>query len=478
MTINKLINYQLSTFNDDTILNGKKILDWKKMDMTVLSRSISKMKDSAERDYLIKWVFENYYLKKKLKRTILRNLTAIIKDNFTNKISYCEIMRRCFDDVDILNSNKTNKKILDEDSCKIIQQMHSINASLTGTFLDYLIRRIICEIRNTEFIDSRATHICKTQDDNVKISDGLYDTWIYDGKDELAEWLIKEKDDFNSKIIGTLTEGDKFIVLEKNEKWMKIFYKNMIGWVRIMIPNNENFRVLDTPELEYVPNKYFRHFQMNCHYCQYGCNYKIENMRCFPNKEGEFEQGAPCYLPICRYLAYEYVKDTSNYATEDLVQEIFITSLAHTECFMQTPRQSHVDEILNILKDEINCDILYKSLLKLSNELIENKKNILLNPGLGGKLCVDGPGIPADCDIVTDNILCDFKCTNSKSQNSAEVYEILQLLGYTSLLKLNIKFNIDITKICIVNLFKGEIIEYNIDYITKENLIRYYQMLV
>ena len=464
---------QIALINDDTLLDGKKLSEWKK-NISVLLRKLSLMKKSTMRDYLDKWIFDNHLLKRKIRA----NLTKIIKSSFMNKVSYREIMKRCFDDIDILNLNKTNKKILDEDSCKIIQQMHSINASLTGTFLDYLIRRIICELTNIEFTDSRATHMCKTQDDNVKISDGLYDTWIYDGNDEVADWLIKEKDDFNSKIIGEITGGDRFIVLEKNEKWMKIFYKNMIGWVRSMIPNVENFRILDNSEIEYVPNKYFKHFQMNCHYCQYGCNYKIENMRCFPNKEGEIEQGASCYLPICRYLAYELSKDTNKYATEDLLQDIFITSLAHTECFMQTPRQSHVDEILNILNIETNCNILYKSLVILSKELIDNKKNILLNPALGGKLSIDGPSIPSDCDIVTDNILRDFKCTNSKSGITEGPYEILQLLGYTSLLKLNTKFNIDITKISIVNLFKGELTEYDINYITKDNLIKYYQMLV
>ena len=461
---------QTALINDNILLDGKKLSEWKK-NVSELMRKLSLMKKSSMRDYLDSWIFDNHLLKRKTRA----NLTKIIKSSFMNKVSYREIMKRCFDDIDILNSNKTNKKILDEDSCKIIQQMHSINASLTGTFLDYLIRRIICELTNIEFTDSRATHMCKTQDDNVKISDGLYDTWKYCHSED-ETWLVKEKDDYNSQIIGEITGGDKFIVLEKNEKWMKIFYKNMIGWVRIMIPNVENFKV-DNSELEYVPNKYFKHFQMNCHYCQYGCNYKIENIRCFPNNEGEFEQGAPCYLPICRYLAYELVKDTNSYATEDLLQDIFITSLSHTESFMQTPRQSHVDEILNILKEETNCNILYKSLLKLSNELIENKKNILLNPGLGGILCIDRPSIPADCDIVTDNILRDFKCTNSKSRNSEEVYEILQLLGYTCLLKLNTEFNIDITKISIVNLYKGELIEYNIDYITKENLIKYYHIL-
>ena len=97
-------------------------------------------------------------------------------------------------------------------------------------------------------------------------------------------------------------------------------------------------------------------------------------------------------------------------------------------------------------------------------------KKILLNPALGGK---DIP-IPADCDIVIDDTLIDLKCTRGNKY----ILEILQLLGYASLLKYNTEYNMRMVNVCIINLLHGECKIYNIENILDENLFEYLRLLM
>ena len=88
---------------------------------------------------------------------------------------------------------------------------------------------------------------------------------------------------------------------------------------------------------------------------------------------------------------------------------------------------------------------------------------------LGGK---DTP-IPADCDIVIDDTLIDIKCTGGNK----DILEVLQLLGYASLLKSNTEYNMRMNNICIINLLQGECKIYNIENILDDNLVDYLSLL-
>jgi hypothetical protein len=81
--------------------------------------------------------------------------------------------------------------------------------------------------------------------------------------------------------------------------------------------------------------------------------------------------------------------------------------------------------------------------------------------------------IPSDCDLVIDDVLYDIKCTSGEKL----IYEILQLLGYASLLECNPNFNKKINNVSIINLLQGYIMNYDISYITKEQMIKYLKIL-
>ena len=73
--------------------------------------------------------------------------------------------------------------------------------------------------------------------------------------------------------------------------------------------------------------------------------------------------------------------------------------------------------------------------------------------------------------MVIDKTLIDIKCTNGNNDR----YEILQLLGYTSLLNYNCITRVD--KICIINILNGVIKFYDIKHISDDNLLEYLHLL-
>ena len=141
-----------------------------------------------------------------------------------------------------------------------------------------------------------------------------------------------------------------------------------------------------------------------------------------------------CKLPLCQYLCYEKSRNTTDYITKDIVIEIFITSLFHTEAFGQVPKQEHFDKMYEKLSScsDINT-ILVEPLTELCKELIKDKSVIHLNPAFGGKLDGVSSTIPSDADLVADDMLIDIKCTKKEHPYS----EITQLMGYSSLMMLN-----------------------------------------
>ncbi len=467
-------SYDMTHVNESSLLYGEQIKELKAKDKKSLCLFVSKMGPGPVRDYMDKWLFDTYY-EKKIPRG---NLTKILKTSINNKVSYREIMRRCFDSVDILHSKRTIKDILTKDAMEVIQEIHSINSSICGSFLDYLVRRTISELRNIPFEDSRADHITNPYHsytefeqyrgyENVKISDEDFDTWEFVPNGEYGLWTIRDKPTFFTDKIGTMEAGDKFVVLEKQDIWLKIFYKNKIGYVRHRIPNCNEFHEQDIGRHEIVDNIYLRPFEKNFHYCQFGCKYRIEQV-CFGEEENRKDRF--CQIPSCQNLAYSLAKHTETYATENILPDIFICSLCHTEAFGRKPKQEEVLKIYKLLSNEAVVKKLYPAIKDLCEELLDQKTNILLNPGLGCN------GIPADADLILDDTLYDIKCTKSKTKDSDDVYEIEQLLGYVSLYTSE-EEQLKIKKISILNLLEGKQKEFHIDYITKEQLARYLRLL-
>ena len=108
----------------------------------------SRMEKCSERDFLYEWLYKNHYSK----QTMEHNLTNRIK-KISNKVCFDYFSKHCFNNLS-LTDFKT-KTILTEKSIAIITRLHTIEPSLCGTFIDYLMRRIICKIKYIDFNDSR-----------------------------------------------------------------------------------------------------------------------------------------------------------------------------------------------------------------------------------------------------------------------------------------------------------------------------------
>lgn len=287
------------------------------------------------------------------------NLTNRIK-NITNQPCYYYIIKNVFNNIDILQTNKQTKQILNTDCMIFIKSLHSIEPSLTGTYLDYLMRRIICEKTNKLFYDGRAEDI-----------------------------------DIHREYIASISCDNKEFIFDK--------------------------------------------------------------------------------LPITMNDSYKYTKDTNFYETKNILLEIFITSLSHTLAFGGIPNQDKVNNIIHLIQNTPNIvELFYKPIREICVELLENQNDILLNPALGFLIpLLNNKSIPSDCDLVINNVLYDIKCTCGDNY----IYEILQLLGYASLLSCVPKFNKKINNISVINLLQGYMINYDISYITIEQMINYLEIL-
>lgn len=140
-------------------------------------------------------------------------------------------------------------------------------------------------------------------------------------------------------------------------------------------------------------------------------------------------------------------------------------------------RPKKFNEVLDLIKYTTNIeDMFYSPLKNMCQELVKENEtsNILLNPALGFQIpLLDNKNIPSDCDLVINDNLYDIKCTCGDNS----IYEILQLLGYASLLNCVPKFNRKINNILIVNLLQGYIVDYDISYITTNQMVNYLRIL-
>ena len=297
--------------NDNTPLIGKykTVGEIKKIPIISAIQIISKMKPSNITDYLVKWLFESHYSKLPL----TGSLTQRIK-NLNNKICYNYIISNCFDGIDPLNFF-TTVPILNDKCLSIIKSLHEIEPSANGTFMDYLIRRIMCEIKQETFEDDRA----KSQTNlynfsinyefkkNYGIVDGVQEKqlWQFIAGDGIGRWIILNEPDIKSNDKCYLENKERFIELERKNEWLKIKYRSgWTGWVRYLVPDVENTLGVSGNINDYVPNKWFKQIDKDgdTHYCEKGCKTEIMNF-----STGDF------IFPYCQNMCYAKTQDTNYY---------------------------------------------------------------------------------------------------------------------------------------------------------------------
>jgi hypothetical protein len=455
--------------NDNTKLIGnnfKTILDLKnEKDLKKVILFITHIKDKNIKDYLEEWIFSTYYSKKKF----VGNLTNRIKE-INNKICYNQIMKQCFNSKDILSSKIENKININID--RFVNDLHKINASLCGCFFDYLVRRIISEIIKKPFEDNRSNNI--VSNNIVHYFNEADEVWQYKQNNDYGTWLIREHPQITSTVCGDIDRGEYFVVIDRKNEWIKIKYYDVEGWVRTKIPNVPNAINIEcrsiSPDLV-IENKYLQPITNNeKHFCRNGCKVEVEQSIYF----GTPENINYCKLDFCQQLAYEKVKDTKSFASKDILYEIFLVSLFHTESFGFCPTQNVYESFKNIISN-VDSSLIVNELSRVCADMLKNKKNILLNPSLGCKISdLNGSSIPADADICIDDCLLDIKCTKSDTK---KINEIFQLLSYASLIFFHPTYKQKINTISIFNLLEGVETKYDISEFQKENFLSYLKIL-
>ena len=200
----------MEMINRDTPIPLKKYKTFGEIqDAPIMSaiQCITRMKVSFEKEFLSEWLFNNHYLKKKFSG----NLTDRIK-NLNNKICFNHLCKKYFNNFDINNCEM--RQILPEKSVNIIKKLNFIQASLTGTFIDYLTRRIISEIQNETFSDSRAQNILHNENEII-YSDNI---WKFNTDfTNLHVWNIKEENNINSRNIDFIQNNHTLYSINKNQ---------------------------------------------------------------------------------------------------------------------------------------------------------------------------------------------------------------------------------------------------------------------
>lgn len=365
--------------DDKTIIGNvkyKTIGDLKQTNIKSIIQIVTRMNPCDEKDYMEKWMFDTHYIKKNMSGNLTSRVSQI-----SNGICYREIIKRYFNNHDMLGTKTTMKNVLSDECMSIITKLHTISPSMCGVFFDYLIRRLICEITKQKFKDTKAFVLCGS---------------ILDSMDHICDFVSD----------CTFTMG-------------------------------------------------------------------------FDNE---------LTIPLCRRYCYKATTDTFKYKTIDILRELFITSLSHSEAFGGFPKQKCFDDFYNQLYFENESNILISQLTNLCHKLTKcehmsnanddvlpfhETNDILLNPGLGGELQSINARIPSDADLVIDDQLLDIKCTSTEY-----VYrDFFQLLGYTCLLRLQKKIHRKINTMSILNLLKGELHTYCVKTLDKSNCLNFIKLL-
>jgi hypothetical protein len=459
----RLDENDISDINNTTPLVGNTFKNIDELKSCTDSRKvilyITHLKPGSIKDYLTLWLYESHYSRQSMRG----NLTDRIK-KLNNGICYTQLMKQCFNAYDI-KRNMSSTTILDTKAITIVKELYDICSSMCGSFIDYLIRRILCEITNRPFSDSRANKILKPS--NIITSCPDTNIWEHIDNRNQGVWTMRKDPILSLPVIGEIKQKDTFIGFEKKNEWLRIDYNGISGWVRWKLPKEGD----DTDDINLmIENPYLK---IKDHICSSGCKYIVEQTIYF-GKAPEYINC--CGLKSCQYISYEKVKDTEKYMSKDILYDIFAISLCHTEAFGFCPKEVTFDAFHTKLND-IVVDDLIGPLTEMCKTLIDDKTTILLNPALGGPLNhLENTSIPSDADLVIDDTLYDIKCTRT-TNTGKEYYEILQLLGYSGLLLLNKKFEHRINTMATLNILEGTLTKYNISYLEEDNFVKYIQQL-
>ena len=531
----------MTEINDLTHIGGKykTIGELKKQSKRSFQAVLKGVKDRDIKKYLCDWAFDKFY------RDKWRNgdgiLTSLIKP-ISNVICFEHIMGKYFDCINTVHFE--TRAILTEDCKKIIGTLHSICPSVNGTFMDYLFRRIICEIRATLFHDNRAkcasaslsgsvfSHIFNSikepiTDEEINEAIEIWNPYVNFRNEVVWEFKFPDPEEIIPPSVISIYpkpkyphglrafenpdeafDGQLFLQKEKKGEWLKvkkierrfrseeiIISDEKMCWIKCLIPDeNDNTKMvpnkwlhkidIDTEEKNYIrkAKKFYSDQQIAKQSC-----YNPNCSACKLKLCGAWS-GRVCCVPMCVASCYTKTCETTRYRTADILKEIFITSLCHGECFGEAPSQENFDAMLNVIND-IDIETFLDPLTNLAKEMAENDKDLLLNPSVGYTLSNVGltprdcgvrrgerqqyPTIPGDCDLVVGDMLIDIKCT--KPNNG--ISDMLQLLGYTALLRFNEKYYLRVNKISILNFLQGTYNICNIENVTDDKLMLFLRFL-
>ena len=445
--------------------------------------SFGKYKDKLLSDLLkdknyTLWVIENcksistdllnsikFYYNKEIKDTNKPitggNLTSRIKSLMENRI-YDDIISCNIPNINIEFTEKQN--IISIDFLQYIQDLHSIYPSGTGCFIDYLFRHILSKFLNIEFYDRRANafnkqlneynlHIKVNNEIKLKVYDKYKDKWTYDEFLEIYEKIktIEHEwfelcDTYKAKKIKELEEKYNEEELKIYNDWKWEFMGNIKCSKKWKNKYKKQLKMHE--EYELINNQYFQSFQdyiNNDEYydiCSYyqelaSDKYELLNNSAIDIHIDIFNGLEDKDFPISFIEAYEKVinKDCN---TKDIIKEIFVVSLAHNICFRDYNKEKSSSQFEYITQNKFE---FIDDIIKIIK--IFDGEKYALNPTLSY-------GISADCDLIIDDNLIDFKV--SKANN--DKYELLQLLGYSSLINVG---NYKINKIHIIDLYKNKL---------------------
>ena len=414
----------------------------------------SKLEDKAAKEYIVKLLLPEIKMSgnmtNRIKSLNSSCISEYILSNVFNITSY-----KPFQITNIIDKNIAND---------IITPIYDVNPSMCGTFFDYIIRRIIAEIKQEKFEDERMKNIIKhynNYDNNneyifKEINFLQYDLskkmWWFRSNDITYGCIHKYKEPIkgeSTKLPCCLLFGDVFQCILKTDNYMKIIHNAKICYI---------FNLEYMEELDYYP--------------AHTCKYSIGD----PSGDISLAGHYNCNYPVCRVESYKKIKDTINYKTKDIIPEIFISSICHSESFTSGTsciNMKTFGKMYSIISSEVFLENITQHII---NPLIQyftnyiSDKSVLLNPMLGGKYEYS---IPADCDIVVDDTLIDIKCTIGDNSS----YEIMQLLGYSALLQNNPTYNKRINQISILNLLEGSILFYDTSHISNQQYLSFLKIL-
>jgi hypothetical protein len=208
--------YDISNIDDTTILVGNTFKNIDELtsctDRKKVILYITHLKSGSIKDYLTKWLYESHYSKQCMRG----NLTDRIK-KINNGICYAEIMKRCFNSYDI-KKNMSSTTILDNKATNIVKECYDICPSMCGSFIDYLLRRIISELTNKPFSDLRANKILKP-DNLITYHSDNDNIWEHIDNRNQEVWTIRKEPILSLPIIGEIKQRDTFIGFEKNKEF-------------------------------------------------------------------------------------------------------------------------------------------------------------------------------------------------------------------------------------------------------------------